>query len=59
MSTQKDIQRGDREALERMLAAIKAKQEAYFQLRGKLLTPFDGEFWAVTQAIADLELCTS
>jgi hypothetical protein len=50
MKTKQDIT-----ALRRMLAKVKAKQETYFQRTGKLLTPFDCEFWALTQTIADLQ----
>lgn len=42
--------------LRRKLAKIKAKQEAYFQKHHRLLTPYDGEFWAITQAIAELKI---
>ena len=41
-------------ALERLLAGVKERQEKYFQRTHKLLTPFDREFWALTQAIYDL-----
>jgi hypothetical protein len=56
------ISKTDLAALQRMLARVKAKQEAYFQRHHRLLTPYDGQFWAVTQAIYDLEtgrLCES
>lgn len=45
----------DRSALNRMLAKVKAKQEEYFQKHYKLVTPYDNQFWAITQAIADFE----
>ena len=41
----------DKQALERMLNRVRANQQRHFERTGKLLTPYDSQFWALTEEI--------